>query len=162
MALSYLIRTQNDSTCALDPVCFTKQNFKAGYDNATITALTPNGVLGGSVAALSDNYTVVPADGTNTPFGLFVNDAAGRAWESNQAIASNKITIARGMPHVEVDVFETFDAYLNANDYLIGQSLYASAEGFLTNVPSTDATVIGIVTKVPTTASPTLGVAMRI
>lgn len=163
MALSYLIRTQNDSIKSLAATCFTKVNYKAGYTNDTLSALTPNGVLGGSVAAISDDYTVEAADGTNMPMGLFVNDAAGRAWESNQAIASNKITIAKGLPSVEVDVYETHDAYGNElAAFTVGQKLYASAEGFLTNVESADGTVIGIVTKVPATATPTLGVDMRI
>jgi len=162
MALTYLIRTQNDSIKSLAAACFTKQNYKAGYTNDTITVYTPNGVLGGSVAALSADYTVTQANGTNRPMGLFVNDAAGRAWESNQAIASNKITIAKGMPSVEVDVYETHDHYGQELVYTIGDKLYASAEGFLTNVASVEGTVIGILTKVPVTATPTMGVDLRV
>lgn len=161
MALSYLNRTQNDAIKELDATCFTKVNFKAGYTNDTLSAFTPNGVLGGSVAAISDDYLAIPANGTNKPIGLFINDAAGRDWENNQALASNKITIAKGMPSVEVDVYET-DDYDGAITYAVGQYLYASAEGFLTNAVSADGTVIGIVTKVPTTSSPTLGLDMRI
>jgi hypothetical protein len=161
MALSYLNRTQNDAIKELDATCFTKVNFKDGYTNDTLSAYTPNGVLGGSVAAISDDYLAIQADGTNKPIGLFINDAAGRDWENNQALASNKITIAKGMPSVEVDVYET-DDYDGAITYVVGQYLYASAEGFLTNAVSADGTVIGIVTKVPTTASPTLGLDMRI
>lgn len=162
MALSYLIRTQNDSIKELDATCFTKQNYVAGYENATLSPYTPNGVLGGSVAAIVGDYKVAAANGTNIPVGLFVNDAAGRDWEFNAAVASNKLAIAKGMPSVEVDVFETHDEYLDPTDYAIGDKLYASAQGFLTNVPSVDGTVIGIVTKVPTTTSPTLGLDMRI
>lgn len=162
MALSYLIRTQNDSIKELAASCFTKQNYVAGYTNDTLTAYTPNGVLGGSVAAISADYTVVAANGTNVPVGLFVNDAAGRIWESNQAVASNKIAIAKGMPSVEVDVYETHDEYDAELTYTVGDKLYASAQGFLTNVASVEGTVIGICTKVPTTTSPTLGLDVRI
>lgn len=173
MALSYLIRSQNDAIKELAPACFTKVNYKAGYTNGTLSAYTPNGVLGGSVAAIGDDYQVVPADGKKAPLGLFINDAAGREWENNQALGSNKVTIAKGMASVEVDVYETHIEPLpnvqgtsTSITYAVGDKLYASAEGFLTNVvPSgtgADATVIGIVTKVPTTSNPVLGVDLRI
>lgn len=162
MALSYLIRSQNDAIKELDATCFTKVNYKPDtYTNDCITAYTPNGVLGGSVAAISADYKAIPADGTNKPIGLFINDAAGRNWENNQALASNKITIAKGMASVEVDIYET-DDYEGGTVYHVGDYLYASAEGFLTNTVSADGTVIGVVTKVPTTESPTLGLDMRI
>ena len=163
MALTYLIRTQNDAVKTLTASCFTKQNYKAGYTNDCISVYTPNGVLGGSIAAISDDYTVAPANGTNMPVGLFVNDAAGRAWESNAALSSNKITIAKGMASVEVDVYET-EAYAGGTlTYAVGDKLYASPEGFLTNEISNDATVIGIVTKAPTVlGTDAMGVDMRI
>jgi len=161
MALSYLIRTQNDSIKELDPTCFTKVNFKDGYTNDTLSAYTPIGVLGGSVAAITDDYLAVAANGTNKPIGLFINDAAGRAWENNQALASNKLTIAKGMASVEVDVYET-EGYAGPITYAVGDDLYASAEGFLTNEASVDGTVIGVVTKVPVPTSPTLGLDMKI
>lgn len=163
MALSYLIRSQNDAIKELDATCFTKVNYKPDtYTNDTITAYTPNGVLGGSVAAISADYKAIAANGTNKPIGLFINDAAGRDWENNQALASNKITIAKGMASVEVDVYETEDYEGTPIVFAIGDELYASAEGFLTNIASADGTVIGVVTKVPVPASPTLGLDMRI
>jgi hypothetical protein len=61
---------------------------------------------------------------------------------------------------VEVDVYETEG--LTGDAYAVGDKLYCSAYGLLTNVTSTDATVIGIVTKAPSTASPTLGLDQRI
>lgn len=161
--LQYLIRSQNDAIKVLAASCFSKQNYAADYTNDTITNLTPNGVLGGSVAALSADYTAVAGNGVNTPIGLFVNDAAGRAWENNQAQASNKLTIAKGLPSVEVDVYETHDMYGAEITYVIGDKLYCSANGFLTNEESAEGTVIGIVTKVPVLpGSPAMGVDMRI
>lgn len=162
MALTYLIRAQNDAIKSLNASCFIKQNYAVDYTNDTLAATTPNGVLGGSVAALAGNYEVEAADGTNVPVGLFVNDAAGRAWDNNQAVGSNKITIAKGLASVEVDVYETHDMYGVELVYTIGDKLYASAQGFLTNEVSSEGTVVGILTKVTSTESPTMGVDLRI
>ena len=162
MAYSPLIRSQNDATKSLHATCFTKQNYKEDYVNATISASTPNGVLAGSVAAIVGDYLVGPGNGTNVPVGLFTNDAAGRPFNVNPALASGKLTVAKGLPSVEVDVFETEDAYGTELEYSIGDKLYCSAEGFLTNEESVEGTVIGVVTKVPTVQSPVLGVDMRI
>ena len=162
MALTYLNKAQNDATKSLGATCFTKQNYSADYENDTLSATTPNGVLGGSIAAMNDDYEVVPANGTNVPVGFFINDAAGRAWDNNQAISSNKLTIAKGMPSVEVDVYETHDAYEVELEYTVGDKLYASANGFVTNVESAEGTVVGILTKVPSTESPTMGIDARI
>ena len=60
-------------------------------------------------------------------------------------------------------MYETRNAADTADlTYEVGQKLYCSAQGFLTNEVSSDGTVIGIVTKAPSTASPTLGLDMRI
>jgi len=161
--LQYLIRSQNDAIKVLAASCFTKQNYASDYVNDTISNITPNGVLGGSVAALSADYMVVAGNGVNTPIGLFVNDAAGIAWENNQARASNKLTIAKGLPSVEVDVYETHDIYGSEITYVIGDKLYCSANGFLTNEESAEGTFIGILTKVPVLpGSPAMGVDLRI
>jgi hypothetical protein len=65
-----------------------------------------------------------------------------------------------------VDVYETKNA-ANTLDlhYVVGDLLYSSAQGLLTNEASNEAapkTVVGICTKAPVTASPTLGLDMRI
>lgn len=177
MALSYLIRTQNASQFLAGDTCFTKINYHTGSDmpNDLFSAATPVGVLGGSVAMLSntgvdatDEYTVIPATGAlNTrAVGLFVNSAAGRDWEMNQAVASGKITVAKGLPSVEVDVYETYEqnkasgasagAFENIT-YNVGDKLYASANGLLTNEASPNAQVIGYVTKAPSVTSLALG-----
>lgn len=164
MALTILIRTQLNAIPTLSDACFTKSNYGVNT-NTTLSVNTPNGVLGGSVAAVSPglDYTVVPGTTTLKAVGLFVNDAAGAAFENSPAVASGKVTVIKGLGSVEVDVYETRNAADNANlTYAVGDKLYASAQGFLTKETSSEGTVIGIVTKAPTTLSPTLGLDMRI
>ena len=166
MALTILIRGQLNAIPVLSDECFTKQNYGAGtVANTTLSVNTPRGVLGGSVAGLSAglDYTVVPCTDILRPVGLFVNDAAGAAFENAPAVASGKVTVMKAMASVEVDVYET----RLANDsgdiaYAVGDLLYCSAQGFLTNETSTEGTVIGVCTKAPSTASPTLGLDERI
>jgi len=142
-------RTTFNSLYELDKTCFTKQNSTDGS--------LPFGVLGGTVAALKDgaDYTVVPADGSNKPIGLFVNNAAGNPFDNAPAVASNKIAIAQKMASVEVDIYADVT-------FKIGDNLYADENGYLTNVKGADDTVIGVVTKLPTTANPFLGLEMKI
>lgn len=169
MSLTILIRTQLNAIPVLADVCFTKQNYGVNT-NATLSVNTPRGVLGGSVAAVSPglDYTVVPCNLVLRPVGLFVNDAAGAAFENSPAVASGKVTVIKGLPSVEVDVYETRLANDSGNiAYAVGDLLYSSAQGFLTNEISTEGaavngTVIGVVTKAPSTASPTLGLDQRI
>lgn len=149
MSLILKNRTRFNSLYELDATCFTKQNSTDGS--------LPFGVLGGTVAALSadKSYTVVPANGTNKAIGLFVNDAAGHPFDNAPAVASNKIAIAQAMASVEVDIYEDVE-------FAIGDALYASENGYLTNVKGADETVIGIVTKLPTASDPFLGLEMKI
>jgi hypothetical protein len=168
MALTILIRGHLSSLPKLADACFTKDNYGDGT-NTTMSVNTPRGVLGGSVAAVAPaptggDYTVVPGTRALAALGLFVNDAAGAAFENAPAVASGKVTVMKGMASVEVDVFETQQAANHALPiaYAIGQKLYASDNGLLTNEASTDGTVLGIVTKIPVTASPTLGLDMRV
>jgi hypothetical protein len=168
MALTILIRGQLSSIPVLSDDCFTKQNYLA-FPNTTLSVNTPRGILGGSVAALSDglDYTVVPGTDVLRPVGLFVNDAAGAAFENSPAVASGKVAVMKAMASVEVDVYETQQAANSALaiNYVVGDLLYSSAQGLLTNEASNEAapkTVIGILTKKPTTASPTMGLDERI
>lgn len=166
MALSILIRTQNNSIPVLADDCYTKGNYDtpSGHQNDTLSANTPRGVLGGSVAAVSAgaDYTVYPGTDELMPAGLFVNDAAGAAFENAPAVASGKVAVIKGQASVEVDVYETHDVSNDALTYDVGDKLYSSPQGFLTNEVSSEGTVIGVVTKAPSTASPTLGLDMRI
>jgi len=160
MALNLLIRTQMSAICKASDSCFTQDN--SNGDSTTITAATPKGVLGGSVAGYSGgpDYTVVPCTQALMPAGLFANNAEGAAFENSPAVASGKVTVVKGLASVEVDVYETES--LSGGAYVVGQKLYSSDNGLLTNVASTSAVVIGVVTKIPTPSSPTLGVDMRI
>ena len=164
MALSILIRGQLDSIPVLSDACFTKANYGVNT-NTTMSVNTPRGVLGGSIAALSAglDYTVVPMTTSLMPVGLFVNDAAGAAFENSPAVASGKVAVMKAMASVEVDVYETRNA-ANSGDltYAVGTYLYGSAQGLLTNETTASAIVVGVVTKAPSTSSPTLGLDMRI
>ena len=158
MALSILIRTQLNSIPELADVCFTKANYGVNT-NTTLSVETPKGVLGGTVAGISagNDYTVVPCTSALQPVGLFVNDAAGAAFENSPAVASNKVAVIKGMASVEVDVYET-----DGITYAVGDALYSSAQGFLTNAASSSEVIVGLVTKVPTPSAPALGLDMRI
>jgi hypothetical protein len=169
MALTILIRTQLNSIPVLSPACYTKQNFPSAVTNSTLSVNTPRGVLGGSVAGMDvaasapegGDYVAVPCTDALMPIGLFVNDAAGAAFENAPAVASGKVAVIKGMASVEVDVYETNDgAPGNPIAYAVGRYLYSSAQGLLTIAQG--AAVVGVVTKIPTTASPTLGLDMRI
>lgn len=152
MSLIIKNRGTNSSLFTLGEGCFTKVN------PAEIAGeRAPYGVLGGSVAALSGNadYEVVAGDGTLHVVGLFLNNAEGANFENSPAAASGKIAICQKQASVEVDVYEQVN-------YALGDNLYCSENGFLTNVESANKEIIGIVTKVPTPACPLLGLDMRI
>jgi hypothetical protein len=164
MALTILIRTQLNSIPVLSDECYTKQNYGVNT-NTTLSVNTPRGVLGGSVAGISAglDYTAVPCTDELRPIGLFVNDAAGAAFENSPAVASGKVAVIKGQASVEVDVYETRNAADSADlTYAVGDLLYSSAQGFLTNEVSTEGTVVGVLTKAPSTASPTIGLDERI
>ena len=143
-------RGVNNSLFTLGEGCFTKTN------PAEIAGeCAPYGVLGGSVAALSgvkDNE-VVQGNGTLTAVGLFLTNAQGNAWENSPAVASGKIAVCQKMASVNVDIFEKVE-------FAIGDKLYCSENGYLTNVESPNKQVIGICTAVPTAAKPILSLEM--
>lgn len=164
MALTILIRTQLNSIPSLSDACFTKQNYGVNT-NTTLSVNTPRGVLGGSVAGISPglDYTAVPCTDELVPIGLFVNDAAGAAFENSPAVASGKVAVIKGQPSVEVDVYETRNAADSGDlTYAVGNKLYSSAQGLLTNETSTEGTVLGVVTKAPSVSSPTIGLDARV
>jgi len=164
MSLAILIRGMLSSIPVLSDACYTKANYGVNT-NTTLSVNTPRGVLGGSVAGVSAglDYTAVPCTADLMPLGLFVNDAAGAAFENSSAVASGKVAVMKGQASVEVDVYETRNAADSADlTYAVGEKLYSSAQGLLTNEASSEGTVVGIVTKAPSTSSPTLGLDMRI
>lgn len=164
MSINILHRGRNASVLSLADACFEKQNFVAGVThNATLSIKTPVGVLGGSVAAFGPDNTAVPADGVNKPAGIFFFDSADYPYQNLPTEASGKLAISCQMPIYEVDVYETYNTVASADIvYVAGDYLYASANGLLTNVESTEGTIIGVVSKAPTTENPTMVVFGRI
>jgi hypothetical protein len=166
MSLTILIRGMLNSIPVLSDDCFTRQNYGINPPNSTLSVNTPRGVLGGSVAGVSAglDYTVVPCTNALMPVGLFVNDAAGAAFENSPAVASGKIAVMKCMASVEVDVYATTQSD-NATPvvFAVGEPLYCDGQGFLTNESiGGNVKVIGVVTKKPSITSPTLGLDMRI
>jgi len=128
-----------------------------------ITADTPDGALGGMVAMYSGNYEVTIGDGTKTPVGIFINDAAGSPFENTPAVASGKCPMTTSMGSYETDIYETRNE-ANALDlvYAVGDPLYCSQNGLITKDPATSAVIIGVVAKAPTATDPFLGFNQKI
>lgn len=149
-------RTVFNSLYELDATCFTKDNSTIAPEGATL----PYGVLGGTVAMLSDDYEVAPATGADgtVAIGLFVNDANGSPFDNAPAVASNKLAIACKLASVEVDVY----AATVTTSIAVGTKLYSDDNGYLTTEASANAQVIGIATKAPTASDPFLGLELSI
>ena len=103
------------------------------------------GVLSGSVAFTrpdqGSNYIGGPVAGLTTanpnvrPLGLFINNAAGYAYENQPAAASGKGPYVSAMGTYASQLFETENLDSGATlTYTTGQFLYASENGYLTNV----------------------------
>ncbi|NBR00431.1 MAG: hypothetical protein EBT79_12225 [Actinobacteria bacterium] len=103
------------------------------------------GVLSGSVAFTrpdqGSNYIGGPVSGLTTanpnvrPLGLFINNAAGYAYENQPAAASGKGPYVSAMGTYASQLFETQNLNSSADlTYTTGQFLYASQNGYLTNV----------------------------
>lgn len=153
-ALRILYHVQKDSIPSLASDGFTQSNPSVvSVVTARSTTLPTNvkrGVLGGSVAF------VRPDVGSNTvggaaqvgltyvvntrPLGLFINDALGNSYENTPAVASGKSPFIRG-GSVGVKIYETQVQTTKGAGvvgdplpaYAVGQKLYASVNGLLTN-----------------------------
>lgn len=162
MALQHIDKKTAPSSAmaAADP-CFTtlvvgaRTNTRLGVD-------TPRGCLGGMVATISGaDMTVNIALATSDPDYLFYNDAAGGAFENAPSVASGKIALLpiNNGDVVLVDVYETDNLAETATlVYAVGDALYSSVNGLLTNEEESGATQLGKVVQVPTTDDPRLGV----
>lgn len=104
-----------------------------------------SGVLSGSVAFTrpdqGSNYIGGPVAGLTTanpnvrPLGLFINNAAGYAYENQPAAASGKGPYVSAMGTYASQLFETENLNSGATlTYTTGEFLYASQNGYLTNV----------------------------
>lgn len=147
-ALRILYHLKKDTTGTLTNDGFTVANpnvVTAGANKSTtIPTNVKKGVLGGSVAFLRPDIgsnsvggavQVSSAYVANTrPQGLFLNDAAGNAFENTPAVASSKNTYVRGGT-VGVKLYETQRQVGGSTTlvYAIGDRLYASVNGYLTN-----------------------------
>ena len=101
------------------------------------------GVLSGSVAFTrpdqGSNYIGGPVSPAGTagvrPLGLFINNAAGYAYENQPAAASGKGPYVSAMGTYASQLFETQNINSAADlTYTTGDFLYASQNGYLTNV----------------------------
>jgi hypothetical protein len=159
----------------LEDAAFTKSNRVGNAQlvaNTTLTDVEKLGVLAGSVCA-SKGEGVVGAGSSDDDaiLGLFVNDAAGNAYESTSAAASGKGVYVHGMGTYEVGIYETHNAAGNASilaDYQFGKKLYCSQNGLLTVAEGlaaavdADSVVVGVITKAPTASDPVMRVNLKV
>lgn len=173
---------RRDSLGILAADAFTQSNPPVVATNvsSTLTGITRVGVLGSSVAFTrgdaGNGYIGGPDSvsgvGTATcvPLGIFINDALGNAYENTPGVASNRGPYFCAMSVVGVTLYETKN--LNsaaALTYAVGDKLYASQNGLLTNVAAdnncfeqTTYTLMGIVKVVPDANNSLMVVEMRI
>lgn len=106
-------------------------NFVGGCGSSTVIAATGGGVLGAADATGLSGRTV-------QPLGLFINSAAGNAYENQPAAASGKGPYVSAMGTYASQLFETqalvaFGALAQGGDlpYATGIPLIASLNGYL-------------------------------
>lgn len=177
----------------LDANGFSKVNFVAGTTiNSTLSSATPAGILAGSVAVVKGSDLVggpTPAaspESAEQPLGLFINDAAGYAFQSTSAAASGRAPYVDSMGTHEVRYYETNtrDSYgvhtVATLTYTAGDPLYCdSRSGLLTNVAPDDLSTapptvtngiiavawncpVAILVRPPTTADTSMRLALRV
>ena len=153
----------------LAPDAFTQANpliTTAGTVSTTLSGITQVGVLGASVAFTrpdaGNGFIGGPAGSPYTgrkPLGLFINDANGNAFENTPGVASGRGSYFCGLGTYGVSIWETEDLTGGATlTYAIGDFLYASLNGYLTNnssgsgdnlVEGATATILGVVKVAP-------------
>jgi hypothetical protein len=113
-----------------------------------------NGFIGGPLAT-------APAAGALRPLGFFINDAAGYSFLNTPAAASGQGPYTSAQGTIGTQLYETQNLNTNAAlTYQVGDFVYASLNGYLTNVADADnaielahalasATVMGVVKIVP-------------
>ncbi len=147
-ALRVLYSLIKDSVTVLAADGFTQSNpnvvTTSANKSTTIPTNVKKGVLGGSVAFTRPDVGANTVGGAvlvasayvagTRPLGLFLNDAAGNPWENVPAAASGKAPFVRGGA-VGTKLYET-QVQIGASTaltYAIGDRLYASVNGYLTN-----------------------------
>ncbi len=161
-ALRILYSLIKDSIPVLSSDAFTQANPSVVTTPSAVSTTLPSnvkrGVLGGSVAFTRPDIGANAVGGAaqvssayvagTRPLGLFINDAAGNAYENLPAAASGKGPFLRG-GSAGLKVYETQKQTTNlysagswattgstvgtALTYNVGDKLYASVNGLLTN-----------------------------
>lgn len=148
-ALRILYSLVKDSIPTLASDGFTQSNPPVVTAAANVSTTLPvnvkKGVLGGSVAFLRPDVGSNVVGGATLdgggdyiagtrPLGLFINDAVGNAYENTPAVASGKDPFLRG-GSCGVKIYETQQQVGGFADlsYNVGDFLYASVNGLLTN-----------------------------
>ena len=190
--VSLLHVVTRNSVGVLTPDSFTQANppvvTSLTGKSTTLASITKVGVLGGSVAFTRPDFGNGFHGGPNSasyaagckPLGIFLNDALGNAFENTPGVASGRGPYVSGSGStVGVSVYETKSLGLHSGPaigtvitYAPGDTVYASANGLLTNL-STDAyennvagnpapTVLGIVKVAPDANSSLLVIDLRV
>jgi hypothetical protein len=147
--------------------------------STTLAGITKVGVLGGSVCFtrpdVGNNYIGGATPAAHTagvmPLGIFINDAIGNAFENTPGPASGRAPYLCYGGCVGVSVYETKNLATNAAlTYAVGDKLYASSNGLLTNVGAdgyesatpANNTLMGIVKVAPDANSSLLVLDLRV
>jgi hypothetical protein len=100
-----------------------------------------NEVGGPGIAAQGVNPAGITAINGCRPLGVFINTAAGNAYENQPAVASGKGPYVSGQGTYANSLFETQNLTSAADlTYATGDLLYASCNGFLTNLAADEYT----------------------
>ena len=135
----------------LTPDAFTQANppVVTTQKSTTLATITKTGVLGGSIAFTrgdyGNGYHGGPVQISNAysaslkPLGFFLNDAVGNAFENTPGVASGRGPYVCGSGScVGLSVYETKvqlgGSAGNAITYAVGDKVWASANGLVTNV----------------------------
>lgn len=138
------VRNTFSATLATDGFTQTNPPHVAGAAlTQTLPVAPKRGVLGGSVCftrpdagnGMVGGPTDTPGEAGVRPLGLFINDAAGNAYENTPAPASGQAPYTSAQGTFGVRLYETQNLDTNADlVYATGNALYASQNGYLTNV----------------------------
>ena len=163
----------------LVPTGFTQANPPVVATNVstTLAGIVKAGVLGGSVAFtrgdFGNNYIGGPIayDASVQPLGIYLNDALGNAFENTPGLASGRAPYVCGSGTcLGVSIYETKNLVSGAAlTWGVGNYVYASQNGFLTNVADADnayngadAVVLGVVKSAPDANSSLLVIDLRV
>lgn len=172
-----------DAFTQLNPGKVTALNAKS----TTLANVVKGGVLGGSVAFtrgdVGNNYIggpdLVNANATTCrPLGLFINDSLGNAFENTPGVASgrgpyvcgNGSTVGVSLYETKVQTTVSSGTVGNVLTYGVGDKLYASVNGYVTNragdaydqADAAGPVVIGIVKIAPDANSSLLVLDLRV